>query len=162
MEPFSFNYFGSTILARSLGPDWIPPLEETLSAHCVPLTADTTIVAVNVLGRGIDIPGGHIDEGETALEAVKREAFEEAGITVTNLALIDVWKLSSSDEKMRGLAKKPYLLVYVADIESMPPFTPNNEVDERFVLEPQEFVARYFANSVQAQSLVNKALQRDK
>lgn len=36
------------------------------------------ILLVNVTGRGFNVPGGHIENGETVEEAFHREAFEEA------------------------------------------------------------------------------------
>lgn len=38
--------------------------------------------------RGYDIPGGHIDEGETSMEACNREVMEEVGCKIKNLSYL--------------------------------------------------------------------------
>lgn len=153
---FSFDYFGSIITARSLGTDFIPPLSQTITAHCVPVTDDGYIVAVDVVNRGIDIPGGHIEAGETAEDAMYRETHEETFVTVKEPILIDVWELSSDNERI-GLVTKPYLLLYAAKVQTIESFVPNSEVNKRLILTQQEFVARYFGDKNQAKLLVAQA-----
>ena len=155
LETFSFAYFGSEIQVNSLGAGFLPPLKQTLTAHCIPFTPDGNIVAINIIGRGIDIPGGHIEDGESAIEAMVRETKEEANISVASPTLIDVWHLTSDDPSL-GLTEKPYLLVYVADVVSMGVFQPNSEASERLVLSPDDFIARYFAGKEQAALIINK------
>ena len=155
---FSFTYFGSTIEAKSLGTGFLPALKQTLTAHCIPFTPDGNIVAINIIGRGIDIPGGHIEDGESAIEAMVRETKEEANISVASPTLIDVWHLTSDDPSL-GLTEKPYLLVYVADVVSMEVFQPNSEASERLMLEPKDFIKRYFAGKEQAALLIDRALE---
>ena len=157
MTSFTFDYFGSTIEATPLGTELIPDLQETLTSHCIPFTFDGKIVAVNIIGRGIDIPGGHIDTSETAIEAMQREAREEAHLSVHNPVLIDVWRLTSTDEKL-GLLQKPYLLLYAASVTSLDDFIPSDEASERLLLEPEDFIAKYFGDKQQARVMVDAAL----
>ena len=157
MATFSFNYFGSIIEATPLGTGFIPDAQDTLTSHCIPFTYDGKIVAVNIINRGIDIPGGHIDDNETAIEAMQRETQEEAQVSVENPILVDVWRLKSTNSQL-GLSKKPYLLLYTADVVSMNDFTPNKEADERLILEPKDFVMKYFGDKQQARVMVDSAL----
>lgn len=155
---FSFTYFGSTIEAKSLGTDFLPALKQTLTAHCIPFTPDGNIVAINIIGRGIDIPGGHIEDGESAIDAMRRETQEEASITIAHPELVDVWHLTSTNAKL-GLTERPYIVIYLADVMSIDNFQPNNEASERLMLEPNDFIKRYFAGEEQAALLIDKALE---
>lgn len=154
---FSFDYFGSAIQAESLGIDFLPSLTQTLTSHCMPFTEDGKIIAVNIVGRGIDIPGGHIDGEETAIEAMLREAREEAQIIVESPILIDVWRLSSTNTQL-GLSAKPYLLLFVTKVKTILEFSPNEEANERLVLDPDEFISKYFGDKRQAKVMVDKAM----
>ena len=154
---FSFDYFGATIQAQSLGNKTVPALEETLTAHVVPITNDGKVVAVDVIGRGVDIPGGHIDAGESAIEAATREAYEEALIEVVDLQLVDVLRLQSDDETL-GLKTKPYMVLYASRVGRFDTFIVNSEVSERLIIDRQEFARRYFADSAYAVDLIDKAL----
>lgn len=48
---------------------------------------------------GLTFPGGHIEDGEDPLNAVKREVKEETGLTISDVEFVDefVW---CNDEKM--------------------------------------------------------------
>jgi len=156
-DTFSFNYFGSIITAHPLGLKFVPPLNQTITAHCIPVTDDGRIVAADVTNRGVDIPGGHIDEGETAEEAMRRETHEETFVTVEKPVLIDVWQLSSNDEHI-GLAERPYLLLYAAKVKSIEDFVANDEVSRRLMLTPNEFISEYFGDKKQAEKMLTQAI----
>ena len=54
--------------------------KETKSAGGVVLNKDSLLLLVNQNNNSWSLPKGHIDEGESALEAAKREIYEESGI----------------------------------------------------------------------------------
>lgn len=44
--------------------------------------------------RGLDIPGGHIDAGETPIEALHREILEEVGLSVKNVSFVGCQRIT--------------------------------------------------------------------
>ena len=62
------------------------PLER-VSAYGVILNDASEILVVEVKGK-FHLPGGGIDPGEDACEAIKREALEETGYAISDLELI--------------------------------------------------------------------------
>jgi 8-oxo-dGTP diphosphatase len=68
----------------------LPAFEKITSVLVVPFTPDGLIVCA-LLPRGIDLPGGHVQINEqTCEETARREAMEEAGITLGKLQLLKV------------------------------------------------------------------------
>ncbi|MCX6747460.1 MAG: NUDIX domain-containing protein [Candidatus Nomurabacteria bacterium] len=92
--------------------------------------------------RMLDIPGGHIDEGETPLDAVVRETFEETGVHVRNpklVAYIKVTKHNSKPEAYRYPYPVSYMLYYLCDFENEEVFDGNEDAHGRVWLSPSEF-----------------------
>lgn len=56
-------------------------MTETRSAGGVVLNPEGEVLVVSQHGTSWSLPKGHIDEGEDALAAAKREIFEESGIS---------------------------------------------------------------------------------
>ena len=65
------------------------------SAHCFPLRGSRLLMALGP--RGLDIPGGHVEPGESALEAMLREAQEEACIQPAGYALAGALEVDNSE-----------------------------------------------------------------
>ena len=68
-----------------------------------------------------------------------------------------MWRLKSENTEL-DLEEKPYLLIYMASIDSLNEFIINEEVDERLSLEPKDFINRYLGDKEQARVMVNAAL----
>lgn len=62
--------------------------------------------------RGIEFPGGKIESGESAEEAVHREVFEETGASIGNMQFIGVYTVH---DEVRPFVKG----VYLAEVADM-------------------------------------------
>ena len=62
--------------------------------------------------RGIEFPGGKIEPGESAEEAVHREVFEETGASIGNMQFVGVYTVH---DETRPFVKG----VYLAEVEDM-------------------------------------------
>lgn len=92
--------------------------------------------------RTLDVPGGHIDQGETPEQAAARETFEETGVRVCNPRLVAYKKITIHSPKPEGYRYAypiSYMLYYRCDVAEETPFAGNHETHGRVWLSPEEY-----------------------
>jgi 8-oxo-dGTP pyrophosphatase MutT (NUDIX family) len=131
---------------------WLPPggvCTTVLSPILPPRTSITMAAAfafdgdrlllVDLVERGWDIPGGHLEAGEDPVEAVRREAYEEAGARLDRLRLF-----AHNHIRLSGVPQPehpyPYpesaIVFYLAQVTWLDLFTPTAESRGRGLFDP--------------------------
>jgi 8-oxo-dGTP pyrophosphatase MutT (NUDIX family) len=90
----------------------------------------------------LDIPGGHVDEGETLEQAVIRETFEETGVIVKVRKFVAYKKVTlkgAKPENYRYPYPTSYMGFYICDVVEELPFEGNEETLGRVWLDPNDF-----------------------
>lgn len=75
---------------------------------------DNELLLTNINARGWDLPGGHVEPGETPEQAIVRELHEETGAQVKRLRFIGYLKITNekANERNRKYPKVSCILVY--------------------------------------------------
>jgi 8-oxo-dGTP diphosphatase len=110
---------------RLYSTDELPRLEVCRTAFAFAFQGEQMLFT-RLLRRGWDIPGGHIDPGESPAQAAVRETVEEAGVLVEPLELIGVQELEVFGSLPRGGWTNPLSaqLFYFCRVVEMLPFRP--------------------------------------
>ena len=90
------NRVEAVVTALAAPPDLVR------TAFLLPFLPDGSLVMAVNRRRGPEIPGGHIEEGEDALEAAVREAFEETGVIVERPSPLGYLRMVSRGEAPTG------------------------------------------------------------
>lgn len=90
------------------------------------------VVLCDIVGRGWSVPSGHIQEGETPEQAIRREAQEEAGITLSRLLPVGVYRLQEEGDSVW------YAPVFVGEVAHFAPIAEGRESRGVLLIAPED------------------------
>jgi len=94
------------------------------------LNARGKVLVVSQKGTSWSLPKGHIDPGEDAFAAAKREIYEESGITnltlVRELGSYKRYKISLDGGDDTSEFKTIHMFLFITDQEKLQPIDPEN------------------------------------
>lgn len=113
MPQFAAEYWPETLSRVEFFPATQPP-NLPVSAVKIYVFQGDNLLLTKITGRGWDLPGGHIEAGETPEEAIVRELQEETGASIKNFVFIGYLKITNQQENERNkkYPKESCILVY--------------------------------------------------
>lgn len=113
---------------------------EPLYAVLVFLYFGSKTVLADIAGRGLCIPSGRIEPGETPGQAAEREVWEETGAWLGQCRLIGSYRLDGRD--LEGRVR--WCPVYVAEADHFKAIPAGSESQGVFLASPAELPELYF------------------
>ena len=123
--------------------DWLPPSTEShlilddelpprdlITSAFVFAFADDRLLMTKLAQRGWDIPGGHIEPGETPAETAQREAYEETMVRLGELRLFGYQKVVLRIPRPADSTYQypvSYQVFYWAPVKKLDPFVRNDD-----------------------------------
>ena len=117
---------------------WVPQpkkySEPVTAVHCFCFWGEQ-IVLVDVARRGVSIPGGHVETGESLLDCLQRELAEEACIVVDAPVLLGAVECDHSENPAfgpsLGYPRLASQLLYAGIVNRILPFAAKHETSRR-------------------------------
>lgn len=123
---------------------WVPaaqvPADYTVTSTHGFCFHEGKVILVDLDTRGWDIPGGHMEEGETPEECFLREAMEEACIE-GDISMLGYVLVDNRDDPAFDASKYPEVgcqIFYRMDVTTLHPFVQEWEASERKAFAPSE------------------------
>jgi 8-oxo-dGTP diphosphatase len=108
----------------------LAPRELTTTAFVLAFEQNRTIILARNQRRGIEIPGGHLEPGESAKDAAIREAYEETGCVIECPEPIGFLRMTTRG-KIPSTYRYPYPIAFqqffAAFVVQRDSFVPNDE-----------------------------------
>ena len=108
---------------------------KTINVQCAGGVVINSLNQVAIVNQNYDswsLPKGHIDLGETPLEAAKREIYEETGITdllyVKELGSYNRYRIGLDGEDDLSELKTIYIFLFKSDMKNLNPIDSDNPI----------------------------------
>lgn len=143
---------------------WVPsseaPAEYTVTSTHGFCFHEDKVTMVNLESRGWDIPGGHMEHGETPEECFAREAMEEACIagkaTMLGYILVD-----NRNDPAHDSSKYPDVgcqVYYRMDVDTVLPFNQEFEASERAFFPAHQVPEKHDGWNIINQAILDEAV----
>ena len=121
------------------------------------------VLICDISGRGLTIPGGHLDESESATDCLTREAFEEACVELAGLRLLGFVEADhrSSNEFDGRYPLRSVQAIYRAEVCAVFDFDSQHEATERRFVTVDELPSVHHEWNAVLQEALNVALEMD-
>jgi len=105
-------------------------MQQTESAGGIVLNREGLVLVVNQNGTSWSLPKGHIEEGEEALAAAKREIYEESGVRelklIKELGSYQRYRISAAGKESQAELKTIHMFLFTTDQTELSPIDPHN------------------------------------
>ncbi|MCR2802779.1 NUDIX domain-containing protein [Paenibacillus soyae] len=119
------------------------PEREAVSCAFVLAFQEDAIVLTELHDRGWDIPGGHVEPGESVEDAARRELYEETGAHVGALEQLGYMKIELFGERPSGYSypfPNSYMVFYWGKVTKVDEVQVNKEVRGRGMFRPEQAI----------------------
>lgn len=118
-----------------------PPLSEQVTAALALAFSGDRFLMTDLVKRGLDIPGGHVEAGESPEEAMRREVYEETGARLGEAQVL-AWEhyhlLSQRPTNYPYPYPDSYMVFYYAQVLVLDGMAANDETRGPVLLTPGE------------------------
>ena len=106
------------------------PSKRTESAGGIVLNTEGKVLVVNQRGTSWSLPKGHLDPGEDALSAARREIYEESGVSdvrlIRELGSYERYRIGLNGAEDLSEFKKIHIFLFTTDQRDLKPIDPHN------------------------------------